>query len=304
MQSILHGLKVNTFIRTAYDRRDLQENPGLINQHWHNFYQLVYVRRGSGAMVINGIFYPIGENDVIIVRPNEPHDFSTVSEKMETYEIKYILLDGFPDILKDAPRYAAGDTDGSIKRALKQMEAESDSLGPYSKEIIALELCKILLLIRRNLSRMESAETAPRIRDEGEPGDALFARVTAYIDSNIDRQFTVRDISDYFYTEYTYFSRLFSAKYGIRLKQYINHKRLTLAKELITGTNLSLTEISQRCGFENLHRMERSFKKEEGISPSEFRRCFKVQRAVAFDQNPKTFYQFGEPNQEDYYEQC
>ena len=84
MQSILQGLKVNTFIRTVYDRRDLQENPGLINQHWHNLYQLVYVRRGSGAMIINGAFFPIGETDVIVIRPNEPHDFSTVSEKMET----------------------------------------------------------------------------------------------------------------------------------------------------------------------------------------------------------------------------
>lgn len=304
MHDTLRGLKINAFIRTTYNRQDLQSHPENVNQHWHDYYQMIFVRRGKGAVVIDGSFYPIGENEIIIVCPNEPHAFSVSSETMETFEVKFTLQEPRLDILRDLPKAVCPDTDGAIKRALKQIEAESDALGPYSMDVIALELCKIFLLIRRGLSPMAEQAKSRKVRDDGEITDAFFESVTAYIDENIDRQFTVRDISEHFYTEYTYFSRLFSAKYGMRLKQYINHKRLALAKELITGTNLSMTEISAKCGFENLHRMERSFKKEEGISPSDFRSRFKLRHAVFFKENPKTYYQNEESTKGGSYEKC
>lgn len=304
MYDTLQGLKIITFVRTTYGRQDLQAHPENINQHWHDYYQMVFVRRGKGALVIDGTFYPVGENEIIIVCPNEPHTFSISSETMETYEVKYTLQEPRLDILRNLPRSVCADTDGAIKRALKQIEAESDALGLYSMDVIALELYKILLLIRRGLSPVAEREKPRKIRDDIEATDAFFESVTAYIDENIDKQFTVKDISEHFYTEYTYFSRLFSAKYGMRLKQYINHKRIALAKELITGTNLSMTEISAKCGFENLHRMERSFKKEEGIAPSDFRRRFKLRRTVRFKEDPKTYYQHEDPFEGGNYEQC
>ena len=284
------ALKVYTFIRTVYTNDILNTLNFGRSQHWHNYYQLVYVRRGSGDVIINSNVIPLHENDVIIIRPNEPHCFHVSTGKLETYELKFIFMEGTRDILAEEPRYFCTDRDGTIKRALKQIEYESDTMVLLSRDIIALELCKIFLLIRRALTYRDDVPVAG-MQENSEDADGLLKKVDAFIEKNMHRNFTVRDIANHLFMEYSYFSRLFSARYGIRLKQYINQKRLTMAKELITDSNMTMTEIAVKCGFETLYRMERIFKKEEGLSPSAFHRCFRNRHAVMFDQNPETFYQ-------------
>lgn len=291
MLDTLKNLKVYTFIRTAY-MPDESVDSGKLKLHWHNYYQLVYVRRGCGSVILGDTYCPVREGDVGIIRRNEPHSFTTDGDRLETYELKFVLLDEKVDFLREGPRYFTNDRDGAIKRSLKQIEQESDTMDPMSREVIALEVCKIFLLIRRGLAGQDGAA---QVRQEDENADPLLVKINAYIDRNLHRNFTVRDMSNYLFMEYTYFSRMFSAKYGMRLKQYINQRRLVTAKELITGSNLTMTEIAAKCGFETLYRLERVFKAEEGISPSEFRNAFKHKYHVTFEKNPETYFQFEDP---------
>lgn len=291
MLDTLKNLKVYTFIRTAY-MPDGAAEPAKVNLHWHNYYQLVYVRRGSGSVVLGDTSCPVREGDVVIIRRNEPHAFTTDADRLETYELKFVLLDEKADFLQNGPRYFTNDRDGAIRRSLKQIEQESDAMDPMSREVIALEVCKIFLLIRRGLSRADG--TGQAVRDD-ENADPLLAKINSYIDENLHRNFTVRDVSNHLFMEYTYFSRMFSARYGMRLKQYINRRRLVTAKELITGSNLTMTEIAAKCGFETLYRFERIFKAEEGIAPTEFRNAFKHKYHVTFEKIPEAYHQFENP---------
>ena len=292
MIGILPFIKVYTFIRTSYIPTG--EVDDRVNHHWHKYYQLVYVRRGAGSVIIDGVFYPVSEGDTVLIRVNEPHSFACSSEKLETYELKFAILSEEQDILKDGPRFFCRDTDGSIKRALKQIEQESDAMDCRSTDIIALELCKLLLLMERGISgTQEEAVIQPAPVEESD--DALLKKVDAYISQHLHKNFTIRDLSNHLFMEYSYLSRLFSAKYGVRLKQYITQKRLLTAKEMITGTNLTMTEIAEKCGFETLYRLERIFKKEEGISPTEYRTRFRTKYTVMFEQNPETYYQYEVP---------
>lgn len=293
MVDMLQALKVYTFIRTSYISTGIASDRK-INQHWHNYYQLVYVRRGTGSVIIDGTFYPVKEGDTVIIRCNEPHSFDAPQEKLETYELKFVIVNDEKDFLKDGPRFFCHDTDGCIKRAIKQIEQESDAMDPLSAEVIALELCKIFLLMRRELSGIRD-DPSPLQPDASDNGDALLEKINSYIAEHLHKNFTIRELSNHLFMEYSYLSRLFSAKYGIRLKQYINQKRLLTAKEMITGTNLTMTEIAEKCGFETLYRLERIFKKEEGISPTEFRNRFRHKYTVMFDMQPETYYQFENP---------
>lgn len=292
MIGILPYLKVYTFIRTSYIPTGEPEER--VNQHWHKYYQLVYIRRGTGSVIIDGASYPVSEGDTVLIRVDEPHSFLCTKEKLETYEMKFNILSEEQDILRNGPRYFCRDTDGSIKRALKQIEQESDSMDPHSTGIIALELCKLLLLMDREISGPREEAPAPSTPIPAED-DALLKKVDTYIMQNLRRNFTIRDLSNHLYMEYSYLSRLFSAKYGVRLKQYITQKRLLSAKEMITGSNLTMTEIAEQCGFETLYRLERIFKKEEGISPTEYRSRFRNRYTVMFEKNPETYYQYENP---------
>ena len=291
MLDILPYLKVYTFIRTSYIPTGKEGSSKKLNQHWHSYCQLVYVRRGAGSVIIDGSFFPVSEGDVVIIRRNEPHCFAIFEEKLETYELKFDIVSSEKDFINDGPRLFCRDNEGAIRRAIKQIEQESDTTDALSTNIIALELCKIILLMRR-ISSCPQAEPAAELAETDNKKDALLKKIDGYIQANLHKNFTIRDMASDLYMEYSYLSRLFSAKYGIRLKQYINRKRLMNAKELITGTDMTMTEIATKCGFETLYRLERIFKAEEGISPTELRNAFNHKYHVTFEKNPETYFQF------------
>lgn len=175
---------------------------------------------------------------------------------------------------------------GYIKKSLKQIEHEADLIDPFSYNIVLLEMLKILELIKREHGML--CDNGTQIsEDYDDLQDEFFNKINTYIDKNISSNITVMDISKEFHMEYKYFSRLFTQKYGIRLKQYINRKRLERAKNMIVNTELSMTEIAVKCGFESLHRMGRVFKSEEKTSPSDYRYRFKHSYSVDFNVAPK-----------------
>ncbi len=287
MFDVLHNLKVYTLIRTEYYTHPEKKNNEF---HWHDYYQFVYVRKGSGAVIIGDEVVRVSENDAVIVKRNEPHTFEVYSGKMETYEVKFILLDEKTDFLREDVRFFCHDTARSIKHSLRQIEYETDDVDEFSRDVISVEMCKILLFMKRELMRRREIADIKAINDDDEVTDELLDKIRRYIDENISQNITVKDVSEFVCVEYKYFSHHFALRYGMRLKQYIRRKRIELAKELIVNTEMNMTAIAETCGFGTIHYMTRVFKAEENISPTEFRRRFKNKYAIMLDSAPASFY--------------
>ena len=64
-----------------------------------------------------------------------------------------------------------------------------------------------------------------------------------------------------------YLSRKFKAVSGIGLNQYITYVRICHAEKLLTETNLSVTEIAEKCGFNGSNYFSSVFKKMKGMTP-------------------------------------
>lgn len=70
-----------------------------------------------------------------------------------------------------------------------------------------------------------------------------------------------------------YFRKLFTKHFGISPKQYIIDLRIQRAKQLLAEGGMSVSLISEKCGFSNPYHFCRLFKEHTGITPSEFRKA-------------------------------
>ena len=94
----------------------------------------------------------------------------------------------------------------------------------------------------------------------------LINDIIEYIDQNITNPLTVSDISRIFGYDTSSLFRKFKHHTGLSPKEYIQHRRIALAKGLICETDLPIDEIITRCGYDNKASLNMLFLRSENIS--------------------------------------
>lgn len=67
------------------------------------------------------------------------------------------------------------------------------------------------------------------------------------------------------------FNDLFKQHYNLTPNQYVIQKKISTAKTLLSSLSLSLGEIAELSGFSDRYYFSKQFKKETGITPSQYR---------------------------------
>ncbi|WP_157827564.1 response regulator transcription factor [Niallia nealsonii] len=93
-----------------------------------------------------------------------------------------------------------------------------------------------------------------------------------YIDQNYQENITRTSLAQIVYLSPDYIARFFKKETGISLVNYIIKKRVDIAKDLLTNTNLPIHSISDKVGYENYSYFTKLFKKETNYTPIEFRK--------------------------------
>lgn len=96
-------------------------------------------------------------------------------------------------------------------------------------------------------------------------------KAIAYISENLHKKFTLSEIAPLTGLSYVQFLRRFQSYTGMTPAQYVAQMRVQKAKNLLVDGELLIKEIAQLCGFENEYYFSNFFKKQTGVSPSQFR---------------------------------
>ena len=113
------------------------------------------------------------------------------------------------------------------------------------------------------------------LREQAGPGHERLRHVTAYIAQHLQDDLTVDDLSEQACMSKPHFFRCFKNTFGITPVEYINARRIELARELLATTNRSLTDICYQIGFNNTSYFSRLFKRYERLSPSAYRKKYR-----------------------------
>lgn len=102
----------------------------------------------------------------------------------------------------------------------------------------------------------------------------IYHDIMDYVRTHIDENLKISDIAGHFGYNEKYLSHRFAEIIGIPLKQYILNTKIDAANFMLTDTNKSISEIAAALGFSDSHNFARTYKKQTGLSPSEYRNAF------------------------------
>lgn len=102
-------------------------------------------------------------------------------------------------------------------------------------------------------------------------------RACDYMEAHFSRpDLSVEEAAEISSLSTSHFRRQFRMVYGVSPKQYLLSVRISKARELLTGANLSVTEIAESVGFESIYHFSKAFKAICGMSPLAYREEFKA----------------------------
>lgn len=97
-------------------------------------------------------------------------------------------------------------------------------------------------------------------------------QVMDYINQNYHKNISSRSVADHLYINNSYFCRVFHKNFGINFSLYLQTYRLEKAKSLLKYTKLPISDIATAVGFSDFSYFSKIFKKDYGLTPSEYRK--------------------------------
>lgn len=273
--------KLNQFESLKLD--EFEEEIFHLPEHSHTYYELIYIRKGSGMHRLNGNLIPYEKGDLFAISPDDHHWFD-IGESTRFVYIKFtdsyfstkknlatdeMLLNTPEAFMRDKRlKENALRLDEPCKSIL---ENTVDNIVAYNcrqdiskSPIVFYQILSIFGLIREAIGK-----EAPMHR-----GLCDNKQLIAFIHENIydPEAVQVRNISAEFNIAGSYFGAYFKRNFGMPYRDYINSLRTKLIEKRIAGGNVSLTQIADEFGFADNSHLTNFFKKQKAMKPSDFAR--------------------------------
>lgn len=279
------------FVRNAYEPIFTGENqPRLLfasrvdygdgsfsrSLHSHNDYaEILLVREGSAEYLIDDRRRYIRPGDLIVYNSGIIHDESPwASQHIRIFclGVSGLALPGLrPNaLLPDdvPPVFSSGDAFPELEK-LCEMIYDSLQKGGAARERYAQSLLEAFLL--RCLPLLPGA---PAPAPGPEPDTVLGARIKSYLDQHYAEDLHMPEIASALHLSAPYLSHIFKKLYGYSPMNYLLRRRIGEAQTLLMTTDLPITEIGERVGYETTSYFSAQFTKHVGISPKAYRKNY------------------------------
>lgn len=121
------------------------------------------------------------------------------------------------------------------------------------------------------LLKAHTAQYFAKSADNSEDHSTIYL-IKQYISENFSNEdLSIKDISDYVHLSTSYICTLFKTETSKTLNQYITDYRIERAKKLLEDPRNKVSEISSKVGYRDGNYFGKTFKKQVGLSPSEYR---------------------------------
>lgn len=247
------------------------------NMHEHNYFQLIAMTSGQAKVVIEDREYNANKNQLFLLSPQIPHAIWTdvdSDEPLKLLDIKFSIEDRmlFADLRKVPECFELIDFLW-FQQYFEKIVHESETRRMHYYDLINSFLEIVLIQIMREQIGDDEEEPGivPITENLGSHRGVNVDELLMYVRANYATILSLDDLSRLAKVNKTTLISIFKESFGMTPIRYINQMRMQKAKELLTNTNLSITEIAELIGFQSIHYFSRYFRSKEDCSPLEYR---------------------------------
>lgn len=230
---------------------------GGVGMHQHEEAEVLLIRKSSCVLEVGGQFLSAGEGDFVILPPDIPH----AQEDQGPTETLYGLFrsGSFPireeaRVLKLGPDPYLGRWYLDLVNLFKNPEDAPSSTADS--------------LMMSILSRIGSWENRHKRQAVLHPA---VSQTLTLLESDYRRDLSISELARAVGFSPSHLRSLFREQMGLSPNRYIQKLRLRAARQHLRSPYLSIKEVAYLSGFSDPNYFSRHFRKEEGVSPREWR---------------------------------
>lgn len=279
LENIYQELEMNSAYADSH--RDISKEADLVLPHSHSFYELIYcVSCDKMQYLVGTERYRLQRGDIIWVPPGVSH-CPLFTEEMKTPYERIVLwvnaekMAAFFDRWSDAnQRHTLHNRHYLLRTAGMARERELRELfqrgcRESEKRLAGWETAlygntNLLLTL---LMRAMNGSGEPPLREKTELLDELLSFVSGHLQEKI----TVSDAARKLHVSESTVTHLCSKRLGLSFYRYVTQQRLDRARRLMMD-KVELSTVAEQSGFCDYTAFFRAFKREYGLSPSEYRK--------------------------------
>jgi len=221
--------------------------PGHTFDEIRDYYLIHYVESGKGIFSKGGEDFAVSKGQCFVILPFEHHSYRADFDEPWTYI--WIGFKGQIGRKLESLQSPVFSTDGGVFREM----LDAGLYGDMSEEY----LCgKIIEFMCSEFSQTQKG-FYPDIAKN-------------MIDTHYNSRISIQQISDSIGIDKRYLARIFKAKFGITMQNYLIKKRMKEARKFLKH-GYSVNEVSRLVGYDDVSTFSRAFKKECGYPASKIK---------------------------------
>ena len=250
----------------------------------HDHFEMVYMKHGESVFYVADTGVTLMPNDMIIIKPGQPHKFEVTSTgeceflvlsfKFDDSDSKQIRLNDFIEFANDDQQSHVKlrlSRKNDIANVMNRILREQSRQEEWSKYLNYLLIMELFILISRALKRdweQNSRSRSVKLKE-------LLQISKEYIDNNYSSDITLSDLANYIFLSESYFAHTFRDEFGISPKRYLLEVRINMAKDILANTDQKINDVAKEVGFSSQQRFNDIFKKYEKATPLKYRKIAK-----------------------------
>ncbi len=258
------------------------------SSHTHNYFELDYVAKGSCAFYFDKEVHEMKAGEMCIIAPSSEHDITINDDDSTVFCImlrkstfntnffslmsrKDLLAQFFRTILQDESKenflqFFAGENT-IIENFIRHAMIECYKTDDYSNGCCINWINLMFTELLRKYSDTISFHDYKMGTD--------FSLILQYIEHNY-QTLTLQSLSEFFHYSEPHLSTLIKQNTGYNFTTLIRQLRLANAREYMLNTDMKISEIADRVGYNSADHFSRVFRSEYHVSPQSYRKDHNV----------------------------